>query len=82
MLFDERADELGDLVLLVTRKLAGLLKNLPQLARRSVAPRPAGITPKEMFDRDIEQAGQLFNLFWAQRDVPKAVWIKTKLLQN
>jgi hypothetical protein len=24
----------------------------------------------------------LFNLFWAQRDVPKAVWIKTKLLQN
>jgi len=76
LLFDERADELGDFVLLMTRKLAGLLKNLPQLARRAFAARLRSITAKEMFDRDIEQAGQLFDLFRAQRDgitLPNAV---------
>ena len=76
LLFDERADELGDFVLLMTRKLAGLFKNLPQLARRAFAARLRSITAKEMFDRDIEQAGQLFNLFRAQRDgitLPNAV---------
>jgi len=34
---NERLDELSDLVLLVARKLAGPLKNLPQLSRRAFA---------------------------------------------
>ena len=37
VLFDERTDELGNFVLLVTRKLAGFLKDLAQLACRTFA---------------------------------------------
>ena len=68
VLLDERADELGDLVLLMTRKLAGLLKDLPQLARRSLAACPAGVTAKEIFDGNVQRRGNGFDLLWAQRD--------------
>ena len=62
MLFDERADELGDFVLLVTRKLAGFLKDLAQLASGAFAALLHGVAAKEMFDGDVEQAGQLLDL--------------------
>ncbi len=65
--FNERLDELSDLVLLVARKLAGPLKNLPQLSRRAFATRLCGVTAKEIFNTNIQHPGQLFNLLRAQR---------------
>ena len=74
--FNERLDELSHLVLLVARKLAGPLKNLPQLSRRAFAARLRGVTAKEIFDTNIQHPGQLFNLLRAQRNrvtLPNAI---------
>ena len=54
MLINERLDELSNFILLVARKLAGLLENPAQFARRALPSRVTGVASNQKISRDTE----------------------------
>jgi hypothetical protein len=59
-------DDPNNVLLLVARQLADLLKDTPRLADRSTASLLGRCLSQEMFDRDVQHFCQLRDVFWAQ----------------
>jgi len=64
--FNERLDKLSDFVLLVARKLAGLVENLSQFACWSLSTRSAPLTPDKKIRRHAEGVGKRRQLLGTQ----------------